>query len=142
MAKRTSAGRGKKEHGVRISNKPRSPKRRGISIDVEQAPARVYKIVLKNYMKGHFNDAPHEHEFVLADGSRIKNLLELAGALDTMSHDIFEQHVNEYKNDFVNWIRDVLQETGLAERLLASNAKERHQIEILRHMLHKILSTK
>ncbi len=60
-----------------------------------------------------------EHFFVLSNGNKLKNLQELEDSLKTMNADVFNFHVNESKNDFANWINDVM---GLNE--LAQNVRE------------------
>jgi len=55
--------------------------------------------------------------FILHNGTIIKNLFELSKALDHMPQDIFTHHVNPNKNDFANWIRDVIKDKKLAEKV-------------------------
>ncbi len=58
--------------------------------------------------------------FRLADGRVIKNLRELAILLDTLSEDLFRQHVSEVKNDFADWIEQSIGDAELAARLRLS----------------------
>jgi acetate kinase len=55
-----------------------------------------------------------EHYFVLNGGRIIKNLDELIEVLKTIDKKTFEYHVNDNKNDFVNWIQYVFKSNKLA----------------------------
>ena len=55
--------------------------------------------------------------------AKIKNLEELANVLPEISDDTFQHHVNNEKNDFSNWIRDVVGDQQLANDLLSSKSK-------------------
>jgi acetate kinase len=52
--------------------------------------------------------------FKVADGSIIKAIEELPFSLAKMSEETFRTHVNEAKNDFANWLRDVFKLYELA----------------------------
>ncbi len=62
-------------------------------------------------------NAPHDKEFVLHDGSRIRNLLDLTIALEKISDVAFSKFVNTQKNDFSNWIEFVLLDKNLADKI-------------------------
>jgi len=72
----------------------------------------------KGAIKPRLADAPDEKRFWLADGRYLKNLDELAAALRDMSAETFAYHVNEGKNDFAIWVRDVFGDNELAAALL------------------------
>ena len=65
-----------------------------------------------------------ENYFWLRDGRILKNLIELHEALLSMDSEIFAHHVNEEKNDFHNWIKDILREERLAKQLLKAKTPE------------------
>ena len=68
-----------------------------------------------------------EHYFWLRDGTAIKDLNNLAEAFQKMHDDIFKHHVDDQKNDFSNWIRDVLKDKELAIKIAkARSSKEMH----------------
>ena len=54
-----------------------------------------------------------------------------------MTDDIFKHHVNEMKNDFANWIKDVFKEEKLAKELFKTTDKDKTQIIILKHVIGK-----
>jgi len=73
--------------------------------------------------KGYLADVPQEHVFWCCDGRILKNLSELCDALGAMSDDTFAYHVNAAKNDFHNWVKDIIRDDALASDLLkAANA--------------------
>lgn len=58
-----------------------------------------------------------DKEFKLHLGANIKSLYELCEALDIISEASFNHHVNQHKNDFSNWVRDVLGDKRLAHQI-------------------------
>ena len=70
------------------------------------------------------SDAPEQHHFRLHMGTNIRNLKELAEALEIMADRTFFHHVGDGKNDFSSWIRDVFHDQKLANDLLSSKNKE------------------
>lgn len=62
-------------------------------------------------------DVPADKVFWLYDGRVLKNLDELAAALEDMSEETYNHHVTGEKNDFCNWVRDVIGDTTLASNL-------------------------
>ncbi|MEM4398078.1 MAG: DUF5752 family protein, partial [Candidatus Woesearchaeota archaeon] len=84
-------------------------------------------------------DAKPEHYFILVTGVPLKNIKELALALQTMDEWVFHHHVNHERNDFSNWIKDIFNEDALAEEL--REIKNIHETEkkLLRHLVSKYL---
>lgn len=70
-------------------------------------------------------DVPDEKRFWCRDGKLLKNLGELEKALNDMSDDTFHYHSSEGRDDFSNWIRDLVGDNKLANDL--SKAKSRIQ---------------
>ena len=70
-------------------------------------------------------DASPEQCFWVNNGPIIKNLSEMSDALGSMKDEIFRYHVNEEKNDFGNWVRDVLKDEELANDIARIKSKER-----------------
>lgn len=62
-------------------------------------------------------ESPPDKQFILRTGQRLKNLKELYTFLKNVDEAIFNHHVNRNKNDFANWIRDVLKEKELSTQL-------------------------
>ena len=76
--------------------------------------------------------------FFISDGRAIKNVRELAYALDDMSDETFRNHVNKDKNDFAAWISDVIGDVELAESLGGEKDKKMLQKKICFHLIRKI----
>ncbi len=60
---------------------------------------------------------PDEVVFWVHDDGALHDLAELAGALETMADDTYAHHANATKNDFVNWVRDVVSDQTLVTDL-------------------------
>lgn len=60
-------------------------------------------------------DVPDEKVFWLNDGRVLKNLKELKEALRNMEDHVFFHHVNKERNDFYNWIKEVVKDSKLAK---------------------------
>lgn len=72
--------------------------------------------------------------FYLKDGRIIKSIEELPDSLEIISKDIFEHHVNSYKNDFAKWIYDEFKENSLSS--LIGNIKSKEEmIRVIRAYL-------
>jgi len=64
--------------------------------------------------------------FYLHGGGVMKSLHELLHILKDMEEHVFNHHVNEERNDFANWSRDVFQKKELADDI--QHVKERDEI--------------
>ncbi len=62
-------------------------------------------------------DVPEDKVFWCQDERTLKNLQDLEVALKEMSDETFRYHSNENKNDFSNWVRDVIGDDKLAGEL-------------------------
>lgn len=78
-------------------------------------------MVTKDEAKRYLCDVTPEKCFWVNNGPILKNLEELANFLPEMSDETFEHHINSEKNDFSNWINDILGDKRLANDLLSSN---------------------
>jgi len=86
--------------------------------------AKIVKIS-KEEANRRLGDVPDDKHFWCHDGKLIKNLRELGKALNDMSDETFHYHLGEGRNDFSNWVRDVVGDNKLANDL--SKAKSRIQ---------------
>jgi len=87
----------------------------------------------KNILK----DANSDSYFFVNNGTVLKNVLDLSKQLDNMADGVFEHHVNEMRNDFSNWIKDVFKEDKLAKELLKTTDKDKTQIILLKYVINK-----
>ncbi len=90
------------------------------------------------YRKKEFGKAPVEKHFVLQDGRKLDSLFQLIDELETMSEDVFRHHVNELKNDFANWVRDVFEAPPLAEEMQRIKDRIETQRAIMKHILREV----
>jgi hypothetical protein len=67
-------------------------------------------------------DVPQEFVFWCCDGQILKNMKELRDAFAVMSEDTFAYHVNAAKNDFHNWVRDIIKDETLASNMLKATS--------------------
>jgi len=62
--------------------------------------------------------------FQLHMGASINSLKDLAEALDIMASKTYGHHVTSSRNDFANWIREVLDDEDLADAVKKCKGKE------------------
>lgn len=63
------------------------------------------------------SDVNPENYFYVCNGSVLKNLHDLHILLENVDDGVFSYHANESKNDFLNWIRDVIQDDLLTKKI-------------------------
>ncbi len=73
--------------------------------------------------KQYLAQVPSEHLFWCHDGRVFRDMSDLARALDTMSEEVFSYHANVEKNDFANWVRDVIGDQQLADELVRARGR-------------------
>ena len=69
------------------------------------------------------SDCRPDQCFWVHNGPAIKNLNELSTVMKSLNDEQFTHHVNKEKNDFSNWISDVIGDSLLAAEL--SKAKNK-----------------
>ena len=62
-------------------------------------------------------DVPGEYVFRCCTGNILHNMKELGNELKTMSDESYAFHANAEKNDFTNWVRDIIKDERLARDL-------------------------
>jgi hypothetical protein len=82
-------------------------------------------------------DAPQAKYFVFCDGHPVKNVTQLAEKLEHIKEEVFNHHVTENRNDFVNWIKDVFQEVELAEEIAGLKNKDHVRLAIYKHVVKR-----
>ena len=68
-------------------------------------------------------NVPNEYIFRCNDGHIFKNMTELRDGLKVMSEETFSFHANAKKNDFSNWVRDIITDNKLARDLLKNTSR-------------------
>lgn len=99
-------------------------------------PLQTIEVVIRKKVLG---EAPQDQHFIVADGKKLKNIIELADALETMSEEIFSHHANEFKNDFSAWVKDVFYDHSLAEDIVRAKNRLETQIAILRRLVKELM---
>ncbi|MEM2121666.1 MAG: DUF5752 family protein [Candidatus Woesearchaeota archaeon] len=80
---------------------------------------------------------PESKYFILKGGKKLGSIEELVNELRTMSDDVFYFHVNDYKNDFENWIRFVFMNEELANKVSKLRTKNDFLLELQNYLLKK-----
>lgn len=65
-----------------------------------------------------------EKYFYLHGGGALKSLEELFVELQTMEPHVYAHHVTEERNDFANWVRDVMGDRFLARNIELHREKD------------------
>jgi hypothetical protein len=66
---------------------------------------------------------PQEKQFWCHDGKVLRSLPELGMALGQMNEETFRHHLSGSRNDFSNWVRDVIGDEKLSRDLLKSTTQ-------------------
>ena len=62
-------------------------------------------------------DVPKEYAFRCHDGLILQSMKQLGSALNSMTDETYVFHANTKKNDFSNWVRDIIKDEMLANDL-------------------------
>jgi hypothetical protein len=77
-----------------------------------------------------FKTVKPEEYFHMYNGVVLKNLHDLIDALEIIDDDTFSHHVNHEKNDFSEWIKQVIKDKNLGENIKKARTRD-EMIEIL-----------
>jgi len=72
---------------------------------------------LKQEAKRFLADVPKEYAFRCHDGLILQSMKQLGSALNSMTDETYVFHANTKKNDFSNWVRDIIKDGMLANDL-------------------------
>lgn len=90
--------------------------------------------VLKQDAKKFLANVPEEYVFRCCDGRTFRNMKELGQAFNNMGDEGFTYHANTEKNDFSNWVKDIIKDEKLARDL----AKSSNQSEAAKAVVSRI----
>jgi hypothetical protein len=79
--------------------------------------------ILKQDAERFLADVPEENVFRCCDGSTLRNMKELGHAFNNIGEESFIYHANAEKNDFSNWVKDVIRDEKLARDLTKSRSQ-------------------
>ncbi|MEM2144077.1 MAG: hypothetical protein QW279_01845 [Candidatus Jordarchaeaceae archaeon] len=68
-------------------------------------------------------DVPPDKIFYVFKGPTLRNMEQLAQALEKMSDEQFNHHRSDSKNDFYNWVSQVIGDKKLADDLTKAKTK-------------------
>lgn len=108
---------------------------------VAKAPAKkvAKKASPKSKTKPELVCAPGEQCFWTTDGRVLSNLVELRDALESMTDDVFAYHVSKERNDFADWIEQVLEDAELAAAFRKSKKlNTAHDVVVTRLRIYSI----
>ena len=81
--------------------------------------------------KSFLANVPEEHVFKCCDGRTLRNMQELRDCLHSMTDETFVYHVNNQKNDFSNWVKEIIGDEKLAAYLKKLPTKTQAEIMVL-----------
>jgi len=134
MAKAKRKAANKKAVKKKIAKKAIKKVKKPVKAKAKYVKAKKGSVYIKISRKV-LGEAPQKFEFYLQDGQKLRSVYELVDALEHMSEDIFKQHVNEAKNDFSNWIKDVFEEPHVAKEI----KKVQNKIEMQKVLMKKLI---
>jgi len=80
---------------------------------------------------------PQDKIFYVYEGGTINSLYQLADSLASMPAKSFNHHVTPTRNDFANWVRDVIQDSVLAQRISSQKSKALME-KTVRERIHEL----
>lgn len=116
------------------------------AVKTKKAPAKaVAKTVAKKPVakvsksKPEIVCAPGEQCFWTTDGRVLANLVELRDALAEMDEEVFTQHVTEERNEFADWVEQVLGDAELAKAMRkAKKAGKAYDLVVTRLRIYSV----
>jgi hypothetical protein len=90
--------------------------------------------ISKEQAQRFLNKVPEENAFLCNDGSKFRDIKELAEGLVKMLDEDFACHANPETNDFCNWVRDMIKDEKLAKDLASANTK----VEAARYISNRV----
>ena len=78
--------------------------------------------------------ADNARSFWVADGKILNSLLALQSALDEMEAAVYAHHVTKEKNDFAQWVSDVLCDKACASALTKAKTPTAARTVVVRHL--------
>lgn len=136
--KKKSTKKASKKKTTKKSTSKKTAKKNVDSKKAAQAAASAMRDIIAR-ARDHFKKAPAQHVFILHDGSQLKDLFDLAQALEDIQEHVFRHHVNDDRHDFANWVQNVLDEHSLADEMReARKHPESHERIIYRHITRRV----
>ena len=126
-----------KKAAKKVASKKTVPKKTAVKNSVAKK-ATTKKVVKKTTNKSasnlHASCSPDKY-FFLSNQKQLKSIKDLADELEKISVGEFHHHVNNHKNDFVNWINDVFKQKTLANKVRKTKDIKDTRLIIYRYLL-------
>jgi hypothetical protein len=87
----------------------------------KEKPAAKVKTAAR---KKQLERVPEQYVFYCCDGSIFRDMQELAAGLAAMTDQAFTYHSNVEKQDFSNWVRDIIDDIELANALAIARSRQ------------------
>jgi len=79
--------------------------------------------IKQDIIRKRLSEVPDDKVFWCGDGRVFKSLKDLATALNDMTEEIYLRHANGDRNDFSNWVHDVVGDVTLAYQLRKAKSR-------------------
>ena len=79
-------------------------------------------------------NVPEEYVFRCCDSRILRNMKELGETFASMTGETFAHHSNEERNDFSNWVRDIIRDEKLARDIWKSLNRTQAAKNVARRM--------
>jgi hypothetical protein len=80
---------------------------------------KLSPVIAKKYLA----DVPMDKSFYVFKGPTLRNMEQLGQSLEKMTDEQFNHHRTDSKNDFYNWVSQVIGDKTLADEILKSKTK-------------------
>ncbi len=80
--------------------------------------------VNQDMIRMRLEDVPEDKVFWCCNDRILRNLKDLASALKKMNQEVYSYHANDEKNDFSNWVHDVVGDVTLAYQLRKAKSRD------------------
>ncbi len=81
-------------------------------------------------------DVPAEQSFRSHDGQVLKSMKELFDSFSIMTDETYSYHCNQEKNDFSNWVREIIGDVKLARDLEGATSRSLAAWEVATRMAY------
>ena len=78
--------------------------------------------LMKDKVKIFLDDVPRDYVFRCVNGHILRNMREMESEFKIISKQDYAYHVNDEKNDFYNWVKDIIKDDSLANNLLKASS--------------------
>jgi hypothetical protein len=122
---------------TKVAKKTKTPRPATVKVSAKKSAtskAATYKKTSGNNKTMSLVTAPDEKRFWLQNGEVLASLQELADSFAAMDALLFAHHVTKEKNDFAQWVEDVLCDTDCAVSLRRARTPKTARIVIVRSL--------